>query len=740
MSVHPKQKTTELIGLLCLMSALLLVLALYSYSPQDGSWNVSSSESEYLNYIGFTGAWLSDLLFQLFGLASFLIPAVLVSVGLRQLRGLELENPVIKICGALVMIIATAAGLSILQPFLAEYTVYEPGGVLGMLIASVLESALNWSGALIVISFSLLFSLVLTTRFSFEVLISWLSKKTWNPIINFRESYLTWQKRRQKRQDLKQVKKRPRTFLNQPPDHKFNLGDFSTTTKTPPLSGVGQRGQIEKSTEMEKNTRVDIPAYRPPPLEILSEPVSSIAVDEGELMEKAQLLTSKLAEFDVRGNVLQIHPGPIVTTFEFRPEAGIKYSRITSLVDDLCLALRAEAIRIDRIPGKNTVGIEVPNLQRHTIYLREILASTTFQQGTSLLTLGLGKLINGSTFSSDLCQMPHLLIAGATGSGKSVAANCIVTSILYRASPQEVKFILIDPKRLELGLYEDIPHLLTPIVTNPKKAANALNWAVREMERRYKLLAQCGVRNLSQYNKYVSSLPMDQNEKGLKYLPLIVIIVDELADLMMTGGKEVEASLTRLAQMARAIGIHLILATQRPSVDVLTGLIKANFPCRISFRVSSKIDSRTVIDMNGAEQLLGHGDMLFLSPLTARPVRVHGCLVTEKETERIATFLRSQGTPSYQDNVLEDKELREGGLVDLGSLEDSLYQDAARFVVETGKASTSLLQRRFRIGYGRAARLLDMMEHESLISPPDGSKARKVLVPTSYFEEIKGDS
>ena len=741
MSVYPKQKTTELVGLACLMCALLLILALYSYSPWDGSLNVSSGAAEHLNYIGRTGAWLSDFLLQLFGLAAFVIPLVLLSAGFRQLRGHSVEYPIIKTCGTLGMLGAGAAGLAILQPTLALQTHFEPGGIVGILVASVLEAALNPAGALIVICFGLLFALVITTRFSFEAAIGWLSEQNWNPLAGFRESYAGWQKRRQDRRTLRRLREDPRAVVNQPPPRKVSLKQplrrEPARQLDDPFVQPIQTGDL--MLEPRQPAGSDGRSYELPSLEILREPSESIAIDEAELMDRAQKLIDKCAEFDVRGRVLQIHPGPIVTTFEFKPDPGIKYSRITNLVDDLCLALRAEAIRIDRIPGKNTVGIEVPNRQRQTIYLREILSSTAFQQSESLLTVGLGKLINGNTFTTDLSRMPHLLIAGATGSGKSVAANCIVTSILYRASPQEVKFIMIDPKRLELGLYEDIPHLLTPIVTSPKKAANALNWAVREMERRYQLLARAGVRNLVQYNRYVSSLGPDENEEEFEPLPLIVIVVDELADLMMTAGKEVEASLTRLAQMARAIGIHLVLATQRPSVDVITGLIKANFPCRISFRVSSKTDSRTVLDMNGAEQLLGQGDMLFLSPLTARPVRIHGSLVSEKETESIATFLRSQGATSYQEEILQGDADEEISLADMGDLEDPLYADAARFVVETGKASTSMLQRRLRIGYGRAARILDVMEHESLISPPDGTKARQVLVASNYFEEVEGN-
>jgi VWFA-related protein len=461
----------------------------------------------------------------------------------------------------------------------------------------------------------------------------------------------------------------------------------------------------------------------------LKQQVEETRFDEQQLLATARRLTEKCAEFEVYGQVLQIHPGPVVTTFEFKPDPGGKYSRITNLADDLCLALKATSIRIDRVPGKNTVGIEVPNLERRTIYLREALNSSTFQGSSSKLTLGLGHLINGRPFVTDLAKMPHLLIAGATGSGKSVGLNCMVCSILFKADPQDVRFILVDPKRLELGLYEDIPHLLTPIVKDPKKAANALNWAVREMERRYKALAQEGVRNIDQFNQVVDE-NQGHDEEELERLPYIVIIVDELADLMMSAGKEVEIAVTRLAQMARAVGIHLILATQRPSVDVLTGLIKANFPCRISYRVSSKVDSRTILDANGAETLLGNGDMLYLSPETARPIRIHGGFISEKEIAGITKFLKKQAAPHYQEEVLVGEEnVVDEGLIDVSEMEDKLYDEAARFVVEVRRASTSLLQRRFRIGYGRAARLLDMMEHEGVVGPSEGSRPREILVP-----------
>ena len=516
------------------------------------------------------------------------------------------------------------------------------------------------------------------------------------------------------------------------------------------------RGAIEVSQGQEHTVKVSLPhsstselkeapirpqlraAYKFPSIDLLKQQVEETRFDEQQLVATARKLTEKCAEFEVFGHVLQIHPGPVVTTFEFKPDPGVKYSRITNLADDLCLALKAESIRIDRVPGKNTVGIEVPNLERRTIYLREALSSNAFQESSSLLTLGLGQVINGSPFVTDLAKMPHLLIAGATGAGKSVGLNCMVCSILYKADPQDVRFIMVDPKRLELGLYEGIPHLLTPIVTDAKKAANALNWAVRQMEQRYKVLAQEGVRNIDQFNELVDESERRQEDEVLERLPYIVIIVDELADLMMTAGKEVEMAVTRLAQMARAVGIHLILATQRPSVDVITGLIKANFPCRISYRVSSKVDSRTILDANGAEQLLGRGDMLFLSPETARPIRIHGGFISEKEIASIAKFLKRQAEPDYQPEVLEGEQSgEEDSFIDVSEMEDKLYDEASRFVVEAGRASTSLLQRRFRIGYGRAARLLDMMEHEGVVGPSEGSKPREVLVPPGYFEEVE---
>ncbi len=481
--------------------------------------------------------------------------------------------------------------------------------------------------------------------------------------------------------------------------------------------------------------------YLLPPLALLDPAQAERKVDERELMDSARQLEDKCREFSVEGNVVQILPGPVVTTYEFKPDAGVKYSKITGLSEDLSLAMRAESVLIDRIPGKSTVGIQIPNPVREQISLRELLESEPYRRSSSKLAIALGKSIHGEPYVSDLATMPHLLIAGSTGTGKSVGLNAMLTSILYRATPDHVRFIMIDPKRLELGMYEDIPHLLTPVVVEPKLAANALRWAVREMEERYKTLAAFGVRNIEQFNRNLkASIDAGEvrtdakNGEPLKPLPFIVVVIDELADLMMVASNEVEQSICRLAQMARAVGIHLILATQRPSVDVITGLIKANMPSRISFRVSSKVDSRTILDANGAEQLLGRGDMLFLPPASSRVMRLHGAYISEQESARLASFLRKQGQPSYDRSITDEE--KSADTMAGGFEKDDLYDEAARIVVSSGQASISYLQRRLRIGFSRAARLVDMMEAEGLVSSGQGGKARELLVPKDYFDEV----
>lgn len=511
-----------------------------------------------------------------------------------------------------------------------------------------------------------------------------------------------------------------------------------------PITPIKETGdlslsEIEEVKAEEQIEETQIPPnyenYVLPTSDFLMPSPPRIEQKEDELLDIAKQLVEKSGEFNVNGRVTHITQGPVVTTYEFKPDAGVKYSRITGLSDDLCLALKAESIRIDRIPGKAVVGIEVPNRERETIQLREVIESRKFKESTSLLSIALGKTIDGLNYSADLSKMPHLLMAGQTGAGKSVGVNSLIVSILYKAKPDEVKFIMVDPKQVELGIYADIPHLATPIIKDPKRASVALKWAVGQMERRYKNLAGWGVRNIDGYNEEVKRRneagQLDENGDSYKKLPYIVIIIDELADLMMVAGKEVEESITRLAQMARAVGIHLVLATQRPSVDVITGLIKANFPSRISFRVSSKVDSRTIIDSNGAESLLGRGDMLFLPPGTSNLIRVHGAYVDEKEINKIVEHIKAQGNPDYDTSITKtEEELDDSG--DLPGKKDPLFMDALRAVVSAKRASTSGLQRNLRIGYGRAAAILDAMVREGLIGEMDGGTRARPILEKAY--------
>ena len=492
-------------------------------------------------------------------------------------------------------------------------------------------------------------------------------------------------------------------------------------------------------------TTKSVRGYKLPPSSLLYRSEEHVQVREEALRAEAKVLVEKCAEFGVDGNVEQINPGPVVTTFEFRPDAGVKYSRVTGLAEDLCLAMAAESILIERMPGKSTVGIQVPNHERETIWLRDVVECESFATSKSKLPIALGIDISGRIVTGDLASMPHVLIAGSTGSGKSVAINAMIMSVLFKSTPEQVRMILVDPKRVELGMYEGIPHLFTPIITEAKLAANALRNAVREMERRLKLLAANHVRNIDQFNKLFENgseyLFEDVNQEPLPY---IMIIIDELADLMMLDRANVEEAITRLAQMARAVGIHLVLATQRPSVDVITGLIKANVPTRMSFRLATKVDSRTIIDSNGAESLLGRGDMLFLPPGTSRLQRVHAPFVTEKEISAVTEFWKAQGQAEYVEGFLEgpkdEKSGADGGGAGDSQEDDAMFDDAVRLVFEFGKASTSLLQRRLRIGYGRAAHLIDMMERDGLVGPADGSKPREILKSPGYFAEMDAAS
>ncbi|MFY9222026.1 MAG: DNA translocase FtsK 4TM domain-containing protein [Blastocatellia bacterium] len=952
----------EAIGVVLLAFSLTVILSLFSYDPQDPSWNVVSDREQAANWIGSLGAYIADFLFQIFGLSAFLVPVLLTTLGWRTLRLREIRFLHRRFIGLLLILLSIAGLFSLPQmPFYRENVQF--GGAIGTLIAQLLETQLNKTGTGIALIVLLVFSLMLITELSINAVLEsagvkamisgfnaftiYLREKnlaTKEKLFAIRSSWkehrLAQKKAKEDREKLRQqlreeeaakrekertarlkegkikiteenlktnsieVNKKSsinvngkvktaassvatavvennrvpiappvqktasavvepvgvvRNVVKQPigannfvygnkaqPDlaelHRLVYGDdqrietleeFSLSGALAPLpdlvinqahivtqnAGEGvvnpvrrpsdtarvpqQPARVAKSQqdtapaiaksaivqssfeqeidylgndnsnstsnengEIVINRRVNtdeqnvptpvvskvaskvakvsksiafspLPAYELPGFDMLATPAAKQFQADEDLRERAHVLVEKFKEFSVTGEVTAISPGPVVTTFEFKPDPGVKYSRITGLTEDLCLALEAESVRIDRMPGKSTVGIEVPNNNREIIYLREIFESDKYENITSPLALALGKSIDGATYVADLAKMPHLLIAGATGTGKSVCLNSVIVSLLYKASPDDVKMIMVDPKRLELGLYEGIPHLLTPIVLDPKRASNALKWAVGEMERRYKLLAGYSVRNIAQYNQQVRQeweiIPALHPDRLRKPLPYIVIIIDELADLMMVASNDVETSITRLAQMARAVGIHLIIATQRPSVDVITGLIKANFPSRISFRVSSKVDSRTILDGNGAETLLGQGDMLFLPPGTSRLVRVHGAYVGEREIEAIVDHIRSQRQPDYDESIQSSEEEDEFG-VGMGE-KDEFFDDAVRVVCQMGKASTSVLQRRLRIGYGRAAAIIDMMEREGLVGPPDGSKPR--VVKQSAYDYIE---
>jgi DNA segregation ATPase FtsK/SpoIIIE, S-DNA-T family len=766
------RRLNELIGFLLCVSALLLFLALISYSPLDPSLNSASvltGSRAARNWIGIFGAIVSDLCLQIFGIGAFLIAGMIAVLGMRWFRSRKIQSPLAKTLGAAWLVIFIPAMLALLGSDLRWMNVIPLEGLLGRVVGDFLIHYFNLAGAYIVCATVLAVALYLSTAFSFSALQVWAPTRFAFAIALW-DRWKDWQQTRARKKAQKELEKRRAarpTVTTQlvpakpvapppPPASPLRSGierEFAESNgyEGPPSEAVIPNPEVTDRADRSQKAKTTMPhiagGFRLPPSSLLHRPDEQQAVNEDELKHLAQVLTEKCAEFDVRGQVTQINPGPVVTTFEFKPEAGIKYSRITNLTDDLCLGLKAESILIERLAGKSTVGVQVPNREREIIWLRENIESQEFMASRSKLTLAMGKDINGRIVVADLAGMPHLLIAGSTGTGKSVAINAMIMSILYKATPDEVRLVLVDPKRLELGNYEGVPHLYTPIITEPKLAANALRNAVREMERRLKLLASKGVRNIDQYNRL-----FDDDTPGLfddsqeeQRLPYIVIIIDELADLMMLDQNNVEESITRLAQMARAVGIHLVLATQRPSVDVITGLIKANFPARVSFRVATKVDSRTILDANGAEALLGRGDMLYLPSGSSRVHRLHAPFVTEKEIASVVEFWRSQAVAEYQQQFLEaPKEEREpsepGATAESGNEEsenDPLFEDAVRLVVEFGKASTSLLQRRLRIGYGRAAHLIDLMEQDGIVGAADGPKPREVLKRPDWISEVE---
>jgi len=765
-----KEKLTkELQGMALGTVGTFVLLAFLTYNTADVSWNSYSNEGGIHNLGGRLGAQVADLFFSGFGLASYLIPTALLYMAYTLFRFKEIRLRSYKLAASFGLIFS----LSTLFAFFRDTTSLfgqqvSTGGVVGKVTCNILKSTVGATGAMLLMLPLLAASIMILSKFSFVLFAGW-----W--LENLKNRWAAWQERRTlNRQEIRREKAKQEGL----PAVAAAAGPIIKPAAAPAPILNAFRKDKEKKKESAKTAAVQetfafIKAegdFRTPPFSLLdTPPATEKKLDRDALTMNARLLEKKLKDYGIDGEVVEICPGPVITMYEFSPAPGIKISRIAGLSDDLTMALQAMSIRIVApIPGKGVVGIEVPNRDRDMVFLSEIFNVEEFHHNKMKLPLALGKDIAGIPVVTDLAKAPHLLVAGSTGSGKSVSINTMILSLLYMFEPRDVRMIMVDPKMLEFSMYEGIPHLLLPVVTEPKKASLALKWAVNEMERRYKLLSDKGVRNIDSYNKKLagealeleemnSTVPEDEiieeleeiiEEEGGEvpddpipfvtddsevlehvHLPYIVVIVDELADLMMVAGREVEEHIARLAQKARASGIHLILATQRPSVDVITGLIKANLPSRISFQVTSKVDSRTILDCNGAESLLGAGDMLYMPPGSSRLQRIHGAFVSDAEVQRVVDFLKKQGKPVYEKSILEMKDTDEKGGSGDDEEQDERWEDALRLVAETKQASISMVQRRLRIGYNRAARIVEMMEHEGMIAPSDGtSKPREIYM------------
>jgi DNA segregation ATPase FtsK/SpoIIIE, S-DNA-T family len=786
------EKGKELLAVLLSTIGLLLALSLVSFHPDDPSLLYHTAFAvQPKNWIGPLGAQLAAILFSFFGLACLLLPLLVLVAGLRRFLTTESDPVPGRGFGTLLVLVSLPGLLQLVLGAIAWRGVpIAAGGGFGKVAVDLLASHLSFVGSLLILSALVVTGGTLMVQSTLGEVASSLWARFGSVVERCRLAYARWRERRvkdearrrvvtkhlkraeERREALRETLEEPTPAMEpaEPPppvrvvERTGGPGVGIRRVSRPrdegeelalgtPERGKTGRGAASPSTAAAPKAQAALPFEDDlgggplPPTNLLQMDSEGAQIDENELIRQGELIRSRCAEFGVEGTIAGIGPGPVITVFEFQPAPGVKVSQIVNLQDDLALALKAESVRIDRMPGRSTLGIEVPNPKRSIIRLGRLIADERFTKAASPLTIALGTTISGKPYYADLATMPHLLVAGATGAGKSVGLQSMITSIIYKASKDDVKFIFIDPKRIELGVYADIPHLKAEVVVDPKKAANALAWAVGEMERRYRLLAEVHVRSIAYYNQAIRdpevrkrlSLSDDDGvqQEDLKQLPYYVIIIDELADLMMVASSEVETCIARLAQMARAVGIHLIIATQRPSVDVLTGTIKANFPCRIAYATATRHDSRTILDQVGSEKLLGKGDALFMPPGTSRITRLHGAYITEQETASLVRWLKKRGKPELDPEVLADAP-RSGGSGGHGDEDedDPLFDEVARLVVAEGQASASFLQRRMRIGFARAGRLIDMMERDGLLGPPQGSKAREVLVPPGYFEEI----
>ena len=748
----------EVISLVLIFLAVFSAISLFTYDPADPSWaNTPPPGHRVHNFAGKLGAHLAESLLQVFGLIAIFLPLALGYLGLRSLfpgqSRLLLRR---SLASLLYLLVLSPLLILVLERFPWMGKDFPAGGLLGELVNNFFVRYLNHTGTFIILLCLLALLLIFTTHWSLARTVNFFNRffrtTTSQVVIKISQRQ---QEKMKRRLEEKAAREKP------VPDKTMTLAESGRREtaveevetgreKKPPRPVEKPAAGPKKKEREEPEEKMLLPDlrksgdYRFPPFNLLDPGKPTEKIDRNELFEKKRRIEEKLLEFKVSGEVREYHPGPVITTYEFFPDAGIKVSQVASLSEELSLALEAEAVRIQRIPGKSSLGIEIPNNKREIIKLRDIIQSEKFQNSASKLTFALGKTVHGDVYITDLAIMPHLLIAGATGTGKSVALNALIASILYKATPEEVKLILIDPKRLEFTLYDGIPHLLAPVVNDSKKAGIILMDAVKRMEERLRQLGQMKVRNIEQYNQQVKTLLeqkkgklSDEEKQKLKPLPYIVIIIDELAELMMTSPQDVEYCIGRLAQLARAVGIHLVMATQRPSIDVITGTIKNNFNSRIAFKVPSKIDSRVIIDTVGAEKLLGLGDMLFMPPNYPRLIRLHCAYVSIPEVQRLVKFVREQGQPEYDDRIMQILK-RTGDLTLEGELgeKDELFDRAVELVLATGQASASYLQRKLKLGYARASRIIDQMEMEGLIGPSEGAKPREILVdPKTYFKE-----
>jgi S-DNA-T family DNA segregation ATPase FtsK/SpoIIIE len=742
------RRVAESVFLLILVSAIYLVLCLASHHPDDPGWSRDAAANGVHNLGGRFGAWISDLFLVLFGYMAYVAPILVGLAGVRVLR--ERSEPATLAdwavrAGGLLLVILTGCMLLTMQ---SHGALTEGGGVIGSVLSGPMVNAMGFTGAALINLTILLAGITLFTGLSWISVIdrtgrTALMAGAWLAALVGRVR--DWFAGRRARAEREEVRKRD--TIKRKTRAEVHIEPRVEPTITKPVEPKLQQQPLFKHLSTSGT----------PPLELLDEGRQEKAgYSEDALKAMSRQVELKLADFGVEVEVVAVHPGPVITRFELQPAAGVKGAQVSNLAKDLARGLSVISVRVvDVIPGKSVIGLEIPNQHREIVYLREILSSEVYAKSSAPLTLGLGKSISGKPITADVSKMPHLLVAGTTGSGKSVAINSMILSLLYKATPEDVRLIMVDPKMLELSVYEGIGHLLTPVVTDMKEAANALRWCVAEMERRYRLMAALGVRNLAGYNRKVKeamdkgrpipdplidpdALLADSEPPTLEKLPFIVVVVDEFADMMMIVGKKVEQLIARLAQKARASGIHLILATQRPSVDVITGLIKANIPTRMAFQVSSRVDSRTILDQQGAEQLLGHGDMLYLPPGTSVSERIHGAFVDDHEVHAVVEWLKQQGEPNYLEDVLAETQttsdgqtIGSDGLPEAGSSdsEDELYDKAVAHVLESRRASISSVQRQLRIGYNRAARLIEEMEAQGVVSPPEHNGQREVLAP-----------